>query len=115
MNCCNQKNTIKHGRFKRKSDSQWVQRYRCKSCGKLYSQATADAAKYQKKRHLNHAVFQCLAANISMRQTALILNIHPITVARKLKYLTQQYASKLDHKKGRSKPTRSQTAIKRSL
>ena len=94
--CCYQKTSIRFGRFKRRSDGKWIQRYRCKDCHKTYSQATGDAAYNQKKRHLNYKCLLLISSNISMRRIALILGIHPITVARKLEFLAQQSRQKLN-------------------
>ena len=42
------------------------------------------------KRHLNYKCMLLLTSCVSMRRTAIILNIHPITVARKLVYMAAQ-------------------------
>jgi len=81
---------MKHGSFRRKSDGQKVKRYRCKTCGKLFSQATFNPAYYHKKRHINYACKMLLASCMSMRRISLVLNVHPITVARKLEYNAAQ-------------------------
>ena len=88
--CCTRENATKQGSFRRKSDSQRIQRFRCKTCSKSFSLATFHPAYYQKKRHLNHDCKLLLASCVSMRRIGIALNIHPITVARKLKYLAQQ-------------------------
>ncbi len=93
--CCEKENAIKYGRFRRVSDGRWIQRYRCKKCQKSFSQACYDPAYYQKKRHLNHPLMLLLSSSVSMRRSALILGVHPITVARKLEYLATQSREKL--------------------
>ena len=85
---------MKHGRFKRSSDSQTIQRYRCNSCKTTFSQASFDPAYYQKKRHLNYKCAFLLSSMISMNRLSLVLNIHPITVARKLEYMAGQARKK---------------------
>ena len=92
---CSKDNAHKTGFFKRRSDGQRIQRYRCKQCQKSFSQATDDPAYYQKKRQLNHKCLMMLASTVSMRRTAIILNINPKTVARKLEWLSKQSQKKL--------------------
>ena len=93
--CCQKNNACKNGRFKRRSDGQWVQRYRCKTCRKTFSQATFDPAYYQKTRHLNYKCLLLLSSSVSMRRSALILGICRQTVGKKLMYLAQQCREKL--------------------
>ena len=88
--CCNKNNAVKCGRYRRRSDGRTIQRYKCKTCSCSFSQATFDPAYYQKKRQLNHKCMMLLASCVSMRRIALVLGIHPITVARKLEYLSAQ-------------------------
>ena len=93
--CCNKGNASKRGFYHRRSDGQYIQRFRCKTCLKSFSQATFDPAYYQKKRHLNYKCMLLLTSSVSMRRTSIILNIHPITVARKLEYMAAQSRIKL--------------------
>ena len=93
--CCNKGNASKRGFYYRRSDGQYIQRFRCKTCLKSFSQATFDPAYYQKKRHLNYKCMLLLTSSVSMRRTSIILNIHPITVARKLEYMAAQSRIKL--------------------
>lgn len=88
--CCSKCNAHKRGFYRRRSDGQYIQRFQCKTCLKSFSQATFDPAYYQKKRHLNYKCMLLLTSCVSMRRTAIILNIHPITVARKLVYMAEQ-------------------------
>ena len=92
--CCCKENAYKHGRFKRRSDGQWIQRYRCKTCRKAFSQASFDPAYYQKKRHLNYKCLLLLTSSVSMRRTALILGVDRKTVSKKLIYLAEQCRQK---------------------
>ena len=92
--CCSKNNAHKQGYFKRISDGRKIARFQCKTCKLHFSQATFDPAYYQKKRQLNHKCAVMLASCMSMRRTALALNIHPITVARKLEYLAAQFREK---------------------
>ena len=93
--CCSIKNAVKNGYFKRQSDRQKVQRYRCKTCQHNFSKASLEPEYYQKKRHLNRTCMMLLASNVSMRRTAKILRVHPITVARKLEYLGAKLSAKI--------------------
>lgn len=81
---------VRFGGFYRKSDRRWIQRYRCARCGKHFSQSTHQAAYGQKKRHLNHKIFQLLSSGVSQRRTAKLLQIHLTTVSRKLEFLGNQ-------------------------
>ena len=78
------------GFYFRKSDSRQIQRFRCSLCGKRFSSATHSLAYYQKKRRVNFPLFKLLASGVSMRRCAKILNIHRITVKRKLHFLAQK-------------------------
>ena len=81
---------IRVGRFYRKSDRKWIKRFKCTHCQKHFSQATNQPAYNQNKRHINYAVGQMLVSGVSLRRIALLLKVHPITVARKLKFLALQ-------------------------
>jgi len=59
------------------------------------SNATFAPACWQKKRHLNHAYMMLLSSLVSMRRAALILNINPKTVARKLTFLGETLQKKM--------------------
>ena len=102
MLCCPkpecQSNSIsKDGSYYRPSDGQHVRRFRCRPCGKRFSQATSDPAYQQKKRRANHSVKTLLASGVSMRRIAMLLNLHRTTVNRKLIFLGEQ--AKLKHQK----------------
>lgn len=77
----------KTGSFVRKSDSKKIQRYQCKVCKKNFSNATFSDCYHQNKRRLNPSVKKLLCSGVSIRRTALILNISRTTVARKLTFL----------------------------
>jgi len=76
-----------YGRFQRNSDHQLIQRYRCKTCGKSFSQATTDPCRWQKKRQLNEGVFLSLVSCVSMRRTALLFGVTRNTVVRKFLFV----------------------------
>ena len=77
----------KDGVYFRKSDSKTIQRYKCSFCGKSFSRATFSLCYRQKKRRVNDLLFKLLSSGVSMRRAAIILNIHRITVKRKLDFL----------------------------
>ncbi|MDA8791769.1 hypothetical protein N9N67_00915 [Bacteriovoracaceae bacterium] len=83
-------NIQKDGNYFRKNDSRKVQRYRCRDCGKRFSKSTGELEYRQKKRRVNFFLFKLLALGMSMRRCALNLNIHQITVKRKLIYLAKK-------------------------
>lgn len=85
----------KSGHFKRKSDSRWVQIFRCLNCFKYFSRATLHPCYRQKKRHLNYPIILDLSSSTSMRRTAKLYGISRTTVARKLRFLGAQAEVKL--------------------
>ena len=87
---------MKNGRFRRVSDGRLIQRYRCKTCVKSCSQSTFDPAYYQKKRQINYPLMMLLSSAVSLRRSALILNVTQKTIARKLMYIAQQCRQKLE-------------------
>lgn len=78
---------IKNGRFRRSSDSRYVQKFKCKTCGKQFSKATFSLEKYQKKRRINHLVLTGLCSGVSMRRLAINLRVDKKTIKRKVDYL----------------------------
>ncbi|MDA8792574.1 hypothetical protein N9N67_04975 [Bacteriovoracaceae bacterium] len=85
--CQNQVYFQKDGHFFRKSDSKYIQRYRCRLCGKRTSTAQLSACYGQKKRTLNKMVESLLCSKVSQRRIAKILNIDKKTVHRKVIFL----------------------------
>ena len=81
---------IKDGSYYRQDDSRYIQRYKCKHCGRKFSSATFNLACHQKKRRINFRLNGLLASGISMRRSALLLHVHRITVKRKLIYLAKK-------------------------
>ena len=80
----------RNGTYFRANDSRYVQRFKCTSCRRHFSFATFSLAKGQKKRRVNVEVEKLLSASVSMRRIARILNIHELTVKRKLEYLAKK-------------------------
>lgn len=87
LNCRSLKFINKDGFYFRKCDSKKIQRYRCQICGTRFSKSTNTLEMYQKKRRENHAVLKLYCSNMSMARIALVLNLNPKTVARKVEYL----------------------------
>lgn len=86
-NECRPTYVVKDGYFYRKSDRQKIQRWKCNQCQGKFSAATGKPPFGQNKRNLNNQILKLLCSGVSMRRVAMLLNIHRITVARKLKYL----------------------------
>ncbi len=80
----------KDGRYYRADDRHFVQRFKCKHCGKKFSYATHTLEYRQKKRTINSTVRNDLASGISQRRCARNLKIDKKTVARKLIYLAKK-------------------------
>ena len=81
---------IKDGTFKRKSDSRYIQRYKCKSCNKRFSRATFSLEYRQKKRRVNYMLYKLVCSGNSMRRSAKILGINYKTVLKKVEYLGEK-------------------------
>ena len=81
---------IKDGSYYRKEDSRRITRFRCRQCKKRFSSSTATLEWKQKKRRVNNLLFNLLASGVSMRRSALILNVHKTTVQRKFIYLAKK-------------------------
>src|SRR5690606_24537671 len=95
---------IRDGTFKRKNDSRIIQRYKCKSCGMRFSNASFSLAKGQHKRRINQKVFELLCSGVSMRRSARLLRVNQKTVARKLEYLAKK--SRIQNKEFQEKKKR---------
>jgi transposase-like protein len=87
---CGKTSVIKYGRFYRRSESRWIQRYRCKTCGSHFSAATGTLEFKQHKRRENLPLLRLLTAGVSMRRSAMLLKIDRRTVDRKLIYLAKK-------------------------
>ncbi len=97
-NCAFPKKFIRDGSFRRKEDSKIIQRFRCKTCGMRFSNATFSEAYCQKRRRVNFPLLKLLASGVSMRRSALYLGVDKKTVERKLPYLARR-CRKLNQKK----------------
>lgn len=82
--------TVKDGTYRRKDDSKVIQRFRCRNCSTRFSQATFSEAFGHKKRRINFWLLKLLSSGVSMRRSAILLNVDKRTVARKLPYLASR-------------------------
>lgn len=81
---------VRHGSFYRTSDSRLLRRWKCLTCQKTFSQATAHPCYRQKKRKVNYPLYKLLCSGVSLRRSAKILNLNRITVVRKFHFLAAQ-------------------------
>jgi len=91
------RSVIRKGRFFRKSDGQWIRRYRCLDCGRNFSSATFNPCFMQKKRKLNFQISLFLSSAVSQRRAAKLLGVTRKTVIRKFRFLADQ--SRIKHDK----------------
>lgn len=87
--CAFPDHVIRDGKFRRKEDAKFIQRFRCKNCGHRFSHATFSPSYRQKKRRINPELLKLLASGVSMRRAAILLNINRSTVAKKLPSLAE--------------------------
>ncbi len=77
----------KDGRYYRKSDRKWVQRYVCHTCKHRFSSASLSDCYHQKKRHWNSKVARLLTGSVSQREAARILKLNRKTIVRKFIFM----------------------------
>ena len=87
---------VRLGRFWRKSDGRWVQRFRCLKCVRGFSFATFHPCYRQNKRQFNDPLRKLFASGMSQRRAAIVLNLSRTTVVRKLLFLSTQAEIKND-------------------
>jgi transposase-like protein len=80
----------KFGFYFRRSDGQFVRRFRCQDCRKTFSLASFSSCFGQNKRHKNDPLRKLLASGVSQRRAAKILNLSRTTVVRKFIFLGTQ-------------------------
>lgn len=81
---------VRKGFFRRKSDSRWIQRFRCKTCGLDFSSSTFSPRYYQKARRINGPLQRLLVSGVSQSRAARILKVDPKTIARRFVFLAAQ-------------------------
>ncbi len=78
---------VRDGRYYRRSDSRWIEKFHCRACGTHFSRATLSESYRQKKRRVNAPLEGLLCSGVSQRRASRLLRINRKTVARKLKWL----------------------------
>jgi transposase-like protein len=78
---------VKYGFFIRIEDKSRQQRYRCKTCHKLFSAATLHPCYKQKRRTINPTVFTHLVSGLSQRRLSHLLKANRKTIVRKMIFL----------------------------
>lgn len=79
-----------HGSYRRSCDSRTVERFRCRLCGKTFSNQTFNPTYRQLRPRINHVVRRLLCSKVSMRRIAVHLGIDRKTVKRKFLYHAEQ-------------------------
>ena len=83
--CKNSKDVVKRGVYYRLSDHKKVQRFQCNICYKSFSTQSHSFDYRLRKRRINQSVFRLLSKGVSQRGCSQILNVHPKTIARRVK------------------------------
>lgn len=86
----NSRPVVPIGFYRRSSDSKRVRRYRCTRCMRSFSSSRLTPCFRQKKRTLNHVIYELFASNMSARRIARHLGINRKTVTRKLLFLGER-------------------------
>jgi transposase-like protein len=81
---------IRKGFFFRKSDSKYVRRFFCKSCGTYFSNQTGKPSCYQKQRRITPLLKELVDSGVSQRRAARILKVNPKTVIRRFRFIAAQ-------------------------
>lgn len=87
---------IKAGRFFRHDDSRWVQRFRCRRCGRNFSSSTNKDTCWQKRRRYNESIRWLYALKVSQRGIARFLKVDRKTIAFRLPFLGKRAKNYLD-------------------
>jgi transposase-like protein len=74
---------------KRSTAAMRIQRYHCRDCGRSFSDQTNRLSYREKKPHENQRLYRLLCSGVSQARAASILDLHRITVARKLTKLAR--------------------------
>jgi transposase-like protein len=89
MNCpvCKSEKIKKLGFYRRKRNHRKIQRFKCKDCGKSFSNQTFAVTYKQKRPDLNSEILESLSIGVGIRKSALNLRTTKKTIQRKIKYL----------------------------
>lgn len=77
----------KAGHFLRLWDRRRIQRYRCLTCGKYFSDSTHEVTFGQHKPYLNFSILLGICSSVALRRLALNLNANRKTIVRKSLFL----------------------------
>jgi len=75
---------VRDGFFHRRDDAKYIQRFKCKQCGKKFSAATFSACYRQKKRRINSTVRFGFGSNLCPRDIAELVGVNIKTIAARL-------------------------------
>lgn len=81
---------IKTGKFFRRDDSRWIQRFRCRRCLRNFSSSTNKDTCWQKRRRINEDVRWLFCSKVSQRGIARYLKVDRKTVAFRLPFLAKR-------------------------
>lgn len=79
------RNTVSYGKFFRKSDGHWINRFKCLSCCRTFSTATDHPNFKQRRRDINEMLYKMLVSGISQRRASKILEADRKTIVRRFR------------------------------
>ena len=82
--------TVRHGAYRRSSDSRRIERFWCPRCKRSFSRATLNPCFGQRKRRFNSEIEKLYSSGLTQRRLALLLQINRKTVARKTRFLAER-------------------------
>lgn len=80
----------KDGLYLRNSDSHWIQRFRCRSCGKRFSAASFSDEYRLQNRRITPMIKKLLVSGVSIRRTARLMNVSRVTVVKRFHLLAMR-------------------------
>lgn len=80
---------LRHGTYRAKCRSRPIKRYRCKRCGRTFSDQTFRGDRYDKKPHLNKAVLEFICSGVGMREGARRVGLSRRNFTRKARKLAR--------------------------
>ena len=81
---------IKMGYYTHKDTNNKIARYRCRNCGKSFSNRTTSADKHQRLRNINKPLTKLIASGVTLRRSAKILGVAYNTVLHRFVWLGEQ-------------------------
>ncbi|PQV53363.1 hypothetical protein [Paraburkholderia sp. BL21I4N1] len=73
-----------------KHNGQKVPRYQCKTCLTSFCATRTKPHKQHHRPDLNRRILQMAVSGVTFRRMAVILDCHPVTITRKIRYLARQ-------------------------